>query len=49
MTLSGYFVNSEEKVNLTVSKQATIIESDGTEVVAPIERQFNSGQFMESN
>ena len=43
MTLSGYFVHSEEKVNLTVSKQATIIESDGTEVVvAPIERQFNS-------
>ena len=43
MTLSGYFVNSEEKVNLMVSKQATIIENDGTEVVvAPIERQFNS-------
>ena len=46
MTLSGYFVNSEEKVNLTVSKQATIIESDGTEVVvAPIERQFNSASL----
>ena len=46
MTLSGYFVNSEEKVNLTVSKQATIIESDGTEVVvAPIERQFNSANL----
>ena len=46
MTLSGYFVNSEEKVNLMVSKQATIIESDGTEVVvAPIERQFNSASL----
>ena len=46
MTLSGYFVNSEEKVNLTVSKQATIIESDGTEVVvAPIERQFKSASL----
>ena len=46
MTLSGYFVHSEEKVNLTVSKQATIIESDGTEVVvAPIERQFNSASL----
>jgi len=46
MTLSGYFVNSEEKVNLAVSKQATIIESDGTEVVvAPIERQFNSASL----
>ena len=46
MTLRGYFVNSEEKVNLTVSKQATIIESDGTEVVvAPIERQFNSASL----
>jgi len=46
MTLSGYFVNSEEKVNLIVSKQATIIESDGTEVVvAPIERQFNSASL----
>lgn len=46
MTLNGYFVNSEEKVNLTVSKQATIIESDGTEVVvAPIERQFNSASL----
>ena len=46
MTLSGYFVNSEEKVNLTVSKQATIIESDGTDVVvAPIERQFNSASL----
>lgn len=46
MTLSGYFVNSEEKVNLTVSKQATIIESDGTEVVvAPVERQFNSASL----
>ncbi len=46
MTLSGYFVNSEEKVNLTVSKQAKIIESDGTEVVvAPIERQFNSASL----
>ena len=46
MTLSGYFVNSEENVNLTVSKQATIIESDGTEVVvAPIERQFNSASL----
>lgn len=46
MTLSGYFVNSEEKVKLTVSKQATIIESDGTEVVvAPIERQFNSASL----
>lgn len=46
MTLSGYFVNSEEKVNLTVSKQATIIESDGTEVVvSPIERQFNSASL----
>ena len=46
MTLSGYFVNSEKKVNLTVSKQATIIESDGTEVVvAPIERQFNSASL----
>ena len=46
MTLSGYFVNSEEKVNLTVSKQAPIIESDGTEVVvATIERQFNSASL----
>lgn len=46
MTLSGYFVNSEEKVNLTVSKQATIIENDGTEVVvAPVERQFNSASL----
>lgn len=46
ITLSGYFVNSEEKVNLMVSKQATIIESDGTEVVvAPIERQFNSASL----
>ncbi|WP_298649187.1 RIP metalloprotease RseP [uncultured Granulicatella sp.] len=46
MTLSGYFVNSEEKVNLMVSKQATIIESDGTEVVvAPIERKFNSASL----
>lgn len=46
MTLSGYFVNSEEKVNLIVSKQATIIEGDGTEVVvAPIERQFNSASL----
>lgn len=46
MTLSGYFVHSEEKVILTVSKQATIIESDGTEVVvAPIERQFNSASL----
>lgn len=46
MTLSGYFVNSEEKVNLMVSKQATIIESDSTEVaVAPIERQFNSASL----
>ena len=46
MTLIGYFVNSEEKVNLMVSKQATIIESDGTEVVvAPIERQFNSASL----
>ena len=46
MTLRGYFVNSEEKVNLMVSKQATIIESDGTEVVvAPIERQFNSASL----
>ena len=46
MTLSGYFVNAEGKVNLTVSKQATIIESDGTEVVvAPIERQFNSASL----
>nr|WP_288294629.1 RIP metalloprotease RseP [uncultured Granulicatella sp.] len=46
MTLSGYFVNSEEKVKLMVSKQATIIESDGTEVVvAPIERQFNSASL----
>ena len=43
MTLTGYFINSEEKVTLTVSKTATIVESDGTEVVvAPVERQFNS-------
>ena len=46
MTLSGYFVNSEKKVNLMVSKQATSIESDGKEVVvAPIERQFNSASL----
>lgn len=43
MELSGYYINSEEKVTLSVSKKATIVESDGTEVVvAPVERQFNS-------
>lgn len=43
MELSGYYINSEEKVTLSVSKKATIVESDRTEVVvAPVERQFNS-------
>ena len=37
MTLTGYFINSEEKVTLSVSKTATIIESDGTEVVVAIQ------------
>ena len=47
MTLTGYFINSEEKVTLTVSKTATIVESDGTEVVvAPVERQFNSATLV---
>lgn len=46
MSLTGYLAQSEEKVTLVVSKHATVIESDGTElVVAPIERQFNSASL----
>lgn len=46
MTLTGYIAQQEEKVTLTVSKTATVIESDGTElVVAPVERQFQSASL----
>ena len=44
MTLTGYFINSEEKVTLTVSKTATIVESDGTEVVVAAKWSVSSIQ-----
>ncbi len=46
MQVVGYIINSEEKTTWQVSKTATIIESNGTELtVAPIERQFQSASL----
>ena len=48
MVVRGYKPQKEELEILTVSKTATIIEEDGTEVVvAPIERQFNSASLKD--
>ena len=48
MEVRGYKPQKEELEILTVSKTATIIEEDGTEVVvAPIERQFNSASLKD--
>ena len=48
MEVRGYKPQKEELDILTVSKTATIIEEDGTEVVvAPIERQFNSASLKD--
>lgn len=47
MTLVGYFPQQNEPTTLAVSKTATVIEMDGTEVcVAPIERQFHSASLI---
>ena len=48
MEVRGYKPQKEELDILIVSKTATIIEEDGTEVVvAPIERQFNSASLKD--
>ena len=48
MVVKGYKPQTEKLDILKVSKTATIIEEDGTEVsVAPIERQFNSASLKD--
>ena len=48
MVVKGYKPQTEKLEKLKVSKTATIIEEDGTEVsVAPIERQFNSASLKD--
>ena len=48
MVVKGYKPQKEKLEILKVSKTATIIEEDGTEVsVAPIERQFNSASLKD--